>query len=155
MKRFKFRLQRLLDIRVAHEESLQSELAVYLQRCRTEQERLEGLLQQQRYARLDLVRLQSAGAQGIEIQECAVYIAALEEQIARQKTVVSNAQAAVEAKRAELVEASRKRRTVERLREVKQDRYRAEGMRREQVAADDAAVVQFVRTRTGLSPTTT
>ncbi len=154
MKRFKFRLQRLLNIRLAHEESLQSELAIYLQRCQTEEERLAGLIQQLRYARLDLIRLQSAGAQGIHLQECAAYIAALEEQVARQKTIVSNVGAAAEAKRAELIEASRKRKMLDRLREVKQDRHRAEAGRREQVAANEVAAAQFVRGRAGLSPST-
>lgn len=154
MKRFKFRLQRILDLRVAHEQSLQSELAVYLHRCQTEEERLSGLIQQLRYAKLDLIRLQSVGAQGIELQECAVYIAALEEQVARQRAVVSNAHAAVEAKRAELVEASRERKALDRLREVKQERHRAEETRREQAAANEVAAARFTRGRIGLSPST-
>ena len=151
MKRFRFRLQRLLDLRATREDSLQVELARCVQRCHTESERLDGLMEQRRYGILDLMGMETNGAEGIQVQECAAYIAALEDQIERQKALVAAVEAALEAKRAELLEASRDRKVLDRLREVKRDRHCAEINRKEQAAENEIAVTQFARGRRGLS----
>lgn len=145
MKRFRFRLQRLLHLRAAREENLQAELATCLRRCLAENQRLDVLMEQRRYFILDLMGMQNAGAQGIEVQECALYIAALEQQIERQKALLAAARSALEAKRAELLEASRDRKVLDRLREVGQDRHRAEMDRKEQAAENEIAVQRFAR----------
>lgn len=151
MKRFRFRLQRVLDLRAAREESLQAELAVSTRRYHAENERLAGFMEQRRYAILDRMGMENVGTEGIQIQECAAYIAVLEGQIERQKTILADARAVLEAKRAELLEASRDRKVLDRLRAVKRDRHRAEVGRREQRAENEVAIMQFARGQAGSS----
>ena len=145
MKRFQFRLQRLLDLRSAREESLQAEFAACARRCHTESERLDGLLEQRRYAILDLMGMQTTGAEGINVQECAAYIAALEHQIGRQRAILAEAQAVLDTRRAALLEASRDRKVLDRLRDVRRDRHKAQVGRAEQAAENEIAVIRFTR----------
>jgi flagellar FliJ protein len=151
MKRFAFRLQRLLDLRRVREDALKTQVAACLRRLQAETRRLDDLVQQRRYAVLELVGMQNAGAEGIHIQQCAAYAAALQEQVERQKGLVAVARQALDAKRTELLEASRDRKALERLRETKATRHRAKVARDERVAENEVAITQFIR---ALNPST-
>ncbi|HDP80388.1 MAG TPA: flagellar export protein FliJ [Spirochaetes bacterium] len=124
MKKFKFRLQALLDIREAKEKEVQNELSrvVALQnRERAVQEEYRGRLAEQRgkYAE----RLRGGGFAPSDIMMYERYIEFAHRVIERQQEKIEAMEPEIKKVRERLVEAARERRVVEKLKEKKWNEY--------------------------------
>lgn len=142
MKSFSFRLQTLLTVRELYEEEAERRFSEALRDFTLAVEKLDGLkndlagsygeLAAERERRMDL-----------NIQMLYEnYIRSLREQIDRQIKVVEESEAAMEERRAELLERMKDRKTIERLRVRDLDRYLQDLRRFEQSIIDDLATLR-------------
>jgi len=144
MKTFKWRLQRLLDIREKQEESLRAELAALTEQTAA----LRGrILMEKAMLRSRLAELRQAdGSQRIAQQQMFMqYVAAIDAQIAGLQRQLNT----LEQQRKEKIEAimavRKFRKALERLREQAAAAYRRQVERAEQKEQDENANAAFAR----------
>jgi len=129
MRRFSFRLQRVLDVKRIHEDRVKTELAALEARRRAEAGRLADM-QRQRCGAQDTLRQRlMADWAPDDISRTYRYLELLDGQIAEQDMVLRAAERRKESKREELIAASKERKTLERLREVEQERHRKQSLK--------------------------
>jgi len=137
MPRFEFRLERIRELRKREEESCGRELAILLGRRSELQARVEALVRQ---------KLELSGRRA-ELQRNAIDIAAVAEN-RLQIDATSRGEAIlrgrlpdldreIAAKRRELLDRSRKRKALDKLRERRWEEFRLDENRRELKEADD------------------
>jgi flagellar FliJ protein len=145
MKRFRFKLQTVLDQRKAREERLQVELAEVLREEARESAKLAELLE-----KLDdaVASVQSALESKLSAGEIAAadeYAKCLRDDVKVQQLTIRAVRSRVEAKRAEVVEAMKERKVLEALRDKQEREHIAAQMRIEQNQLDDVASVRYAR----------
>lgn len=149
MRRFEFPLQTALDLRAREEEAAQCRLGD----ARRAADDIRAELRQTRDSRDEIIAaLRTGSSEGAgrnltlaQIEHGHRYIAGLREAIESLRQRLAAAQAVCEQRRAELVQASRARRTLERLRERQQAQHRRQEMAREQRQLDEVAVTRHYR----------
>ncbi len=149
MRRFRFRLQALLDTAKQRERNVQQELAraeadhrrVWKQLAATVRvrEQWEERTRENQCGPLDLPLL----------QEQLSALEVLRRRVAERQEAAQLAGKTVEQRRARLIEAVRSRRSLERVRERMQEDHRAEGLAREIKISDDLATVRAATARIG------
>lgn len=145
MRRFKFRLQKLLEVRQLREDALRQELARAQEAVRREKAVLEKL-RAARGAALEGLRANVDGA--LDVQWIAAYHRYLEFlacRIEEQRAVVDRAVREEALKREALIAARRARKVVEKLRERAYARYREEVSRSEQAFLDEVGTMRYAR----------
>jgi len=145
MKRFKFRLQKLLEVRRLKEDALRQELARAQEAVRREKAVLERLTAA-RGATIDALRANVGGA--LDVQWIAAYhgyLGFLARRIEEQRAVVDRAAREEVRKREALIAARRARKVVEKLRERAYARYREEVSRAEQAFLDEVGTMRYAR----------
>jgi flagellar export protein FliJ len=146
MKRFAWRLQRVLDVRVKQEQVKRSELFQVVQELtekRTEMMLLQQMLKE---------ALASVGAEDpcrrIEEQEMILHYAATnDERIRRVQEIIGGLEIRQKEKLAELLAVRRSREAMERLREDTRQRFMQEQEKLEQKESDERVAIAFLRTR--------
>jgi flagellar FliJ protein len=135
MKRFKFRLQRILDVRVQIRDEARQELV----RRNTERDHQIYVLAQlqDEFTRLGLTEGGTYSAN--DITRLAAYSERLTIAIAQQKLVVAEAIQAAEVAHESYIEASREAKVIELLKDRKLQEYRAEQLRQEGAFLDELA----------------
>jgi flagellar export protein FliJ len=146
MKRFVWRLQRVLDVRVKQEQVKRTELFRVTQELA--EKRTELLLRQQMLKEA----LASVGAENtarrIEKQEMVLrYAATNDEAIRRVREAIGNLEIRQKQKLAELLAVRQSREALERLREDTRNRFMQEQERLDQKESDERAVIAFSRAR--------
>lgn len=145
MKRFKFRLQTLLDQRLAKEEQLLWELGEIRREEAQEIERLRGLerrLDETCRAMEEALRESKPVAEVIQRDEFAK---ATRDDIRVQELTIEAVRARVEAKRVEVVRAMQDRQVLEALRDKQEREYMLAVAREEQNQLDEMASVRYAR----------
>lgn len=145
MKRFKFRLQTLLDQRKAREEKLLWELGEIRREEAREIERLhalERLLQETRDSTEQAIR---DGRPAGELVRRDEFVKATRDDIRVQELTVEAVQRRVEAKQAEVVKAMQDRKVLEALRDKQEREYLLAIARQEQNELDEMASVRYAR----------
>ena len=135
----------MLQLAFGFEKDRRNALAValgHLNRADAELERLEGLLENVKLRRHELLE---EGADIREVQENYRREVAVTVQIENQKVIIANCEEVVEKRREELGERMRERKTYERLRERAYDDYNVEMKREEMRTVDDVASMAFGR----------
>jgi flagellar export protein FliJ len=144
-KTFRYRLQRLLEIRVMQEELERSKLLAAQQVVRNEQIRLEDLeLEAAAYA----ARLMPAVGKAIDFEDILLSEFALkakEQECDAQRGVIAQKQQIVEQQKKVLKEASIRVKALEKLKERQLEEFREEQLREEGLFLDDLAGQQFIR----------
>jgi len=139
---FQFRLQKVLDYRVHIEDKLKAELAE-LKAIR------DFLLAEREEAREKqsamLTRMAESEFDVTALQLMRLYIERLDREIARKNREIAETEKRIELKRTEVVEASRDRKVMERLRESQERSYRREQLRVEQKMLDELGTNAFHR----------
>ena len=140
MKRFAFRLQKLLDLRRAVVGGRRQELGEGLAHQAEAEERADELAAASREERAGLRRLTSAGWLDIDavIRERR-YAGQLDVELAVARKEVAVVEQEVDRRRATLLEARRKSRVLEKLRDRRRTRYQQAASRAEQQELDDVA----------------
>jgi flagellar export protein FliJ len=146
MRRFAWRLQRVLDVRIKQEQVKRTELFRVTQELA--EKRTELLLRQQMLQEA----LAAVGAknspQRIGQQEMVLrYAATNDEQIRRVKEALCSLEVRQKEKLAELLAVRQSREALERLREDTRQRFMQEQEKLDQKESDERAVIAFSRSR--------
>lgn len=143
MNRFRFRLETVLRLRGAEETARQRELGAALRRKKDEENRHQAILDAiGEHDRATEVSVQTA-VTAAELDAHHRYMQRLEREREAQETMVEKAEEVVTARRGELVEASRKKKTLERLRERALEAHTRETVREEQNTLDDLTSIKY------------
>ncbi len=146
MRRFVWRLQRVLDVRIKQEQVKRTELFCVIQALA--EKRTELLLREQTLQEA----LSSVGAensaQRLGEQEMALrYAAVNDEQIRLVREMIRGLEVRQKEKLAELLAVRQSREALERLREETRQRFMQEQETLEQKESDERAVIAFSRSR--------
>jgi flagellar FliJ protein len=136
---FQFRFETLLATRRSAEEIRQKELAEARRELAAEQAALREKKSRQRRCMLDLQQAQRQGFRAPAIQLYAPFLARMEREIAAQQKRVATAERKVNQKRSALIEAVKKRKVLEKLKEKDQEEHLSATALRERKFMDDVA----------------
>lgn len=145
MKKFRFRLEKVLKIRKMNMDILQKELAEIKSQLYREQQELENLIMLRTKTEQDFIGLQSAGFEPGEAQMYLRYINGLDGRIGQQRDIVQKYVHMVEQKRLELLKASREKQKIEKLKEKALEKYQQEINRNELIFFDDINTTSSTR----------
>ena len=139
MNRFRFRLQSVLRFRDAQEESKKREFGATLGHLKHEEARYNNIVND--IDRHDDLREKSGKGKILtrNLISNFYYSRFLERKKSDQLKTIEKAQEAVDEKRAELVEATKKKKTLERLKERRLEEYNKEVIKEEQALIDESA----------------
>jgi len=142
---YKFSLQSLLNHRKHLEENLDKELGRIKRAVNIEERRLERLTKNKIKCQQNLQKNQDDGKKINEIILCFNYLHKLSIDIDKQKKCLKNAEKDYEIKRSELLEAMKKRKTLDRLKEKEMNEFNYSEMKVEQEIMNEVAANQFNR----------
>lgn len=143
MKKFQFSLSTVLGYKQQVQEGLQNEHAQLLHRVREAEQRLEELEEAYRSCNREL---REAEAKGTTVAEVLKYQSALrywEQQIHDARAHLVQCRQAAEAKRAELVVARQETASLEKVRERKQEEYRHQVQKSEELFIEELVASQW------------
>ena len=140
MNRFRFRLDSVLMVRAAEETNKKREFGTVLRRVKSEEDRLreieEHIAENDRLAE----KLGEGGTRAAELMDMSRYAGALERKKTDQEETIARAEEFLDRKRGELVEATRRKKTLERLRERSLLEHESAERKEEQAVIDELAV---------------
>lgn len=148
MRKFKFNLQRVLDYRESIEDKLLAELAAARAQHDREIEKLTEVTRARDQFRRRMRRQLTAGDPD-EIKRAHFYLNDLVKQVQSQEMAANRAADIKDHKLAAVVEASKDRKVLERLRDYKQVEYTSEMHSQEQKFLDDLATIRSNRSKAG------
>ncbi len=147
MKKFAFRLQTMLDLALTREEEELRRLGV----VRQEQAVQEAVMTRTRAARGDLLAyltgMQQQAFQPHEMHQGHLRLDAYANDLVAQNTALDAIKERVARQQDVLLEAMRKRKTLEKLREKQYEAYRKESERQELAAMEDTVLPRLARTQ--------
>ena len=144
MRKFNFPLQFLLEYRERKEKQLKRELAEIIKKWRKERKLLEGLKKEEMKCQGELRKRRECGK--VEIPYVLLYQSYLEElarKIEKEEMKVRKLYAMMEKKREELTDASKEKKTVERLKRKRWLEFVNYMEKREQEMIDESAIAKF------------
>lgn len=148
---FKFRLQRILELREQHEQAKARELAA-ARTTAEEAERAQQALAALRENSRDQLHAASQSAPRVgHLAQLGTVLASLDERLVVAGDVCRAADAGVHAAKTMLEEAARDRRVLDRLKERHVGTWRAEEAQKDRVHMDEVALTQFARKQEGMS----
>lgn len=146
-RRFKFRLQSILEFKEKREEEEQRELGRRLEALSREEALLVGLQHLQHARQEELTEKSSRSSLNVnEIQMYHDYEKRIQREISAQSIRVQQAQVDVDDQRQRLLEAVKEKKTYEKLKEKHQAAFAAEVEAEERNLLDDIATTKFART---------
>lgn len=145
MKRFRFKLQTVLDQRQAKEDHILAELGELRQEEAREVERLLSLRQRLEDTCVSIELALRRNASSDDVARRQDYAEVTVEDIKLQELTIEGVRNRVEAKRIELIEAMKDRKVLETLRDKQEREYIAAHEREEQNMLDEMASVRFAR----------
>jgi flagellar FliJ protein len=147
MRRFSFRLEKLLRLRERQEEMQRVATAVQQGKVSRITDYQSGLMEQERGLRGELAGKRGRRWSGKEQQENYRYLRRLVGDVARAGQALAKEEAQLRKERETLVERSRRRKIVERLRERRVEEWRSAAEAEERVVLDEVAQVAEIRKR--------
>lgn len=136
MKRFRFRLQRVLDIREQIRDELRQELALRNQELQQQLNVLAYL-----DAEFERSRIQGDGiVSASELEMTGAYSARVQQLIVEQRGVVEQAKVAVEEARERFIQANKDAKAIDMLKDKKKAQYTEEVLKEEMNQLDELAV---------------
>ena len=147
MRKFSFRLQPVLDHRLTVEEKLLAELGMLRRRLAEERNRLACLVGARAGYWQWLSTLAESGASAISLRSAHEFVTVLSDAILLQQLEVENAERQVDEKLAQVIEASKDRKVMQRLREKRYQEHKQAAEREDLKFLDEIASVRFARTR--------
>lgn len=145
MKRFRFRLQKYLDLK-RQEEGLQRIFLAEAQRSYQTQLEILGVIQRRLHSALEQMKQALEG----EVDPTAVcllerFLEYQKEQESRQKAAVEEAKAELEKRQLEFIRIQKERKLLERLYSRRWQAYYQDYLREEQKSIDEAGLFSFLR----------
>jgi flagellar FliJ protein len=142
---YKFSLQSLLNHRKHIEENLDKELSQVKRAMNIEKRRLESIIRDKINCQQRLQKKQSSGKKIHEIILCFNYLDKLSKEIDTQTRRLKDVKKEYQLKRGELIEAMKKRKTLDRLKEKEMKAFDYLQMKNEQEMINEVAANQFIR----------
>lgn len=140
---YKFNLEPVLNQRKSVEESLQKELAILKKLLANEKKILAVFKKAEKEA---LKELQQKKKKSVGVCDILLYVRFIEKlsgDIEKQEEKFSDAKKICDQKREDLVEAMKKRKAIEKLKEKSYKQYQQEAARKEQIFLNEVAVNHF------------
>lgn len=141
MKRFKFRLQRILDLRIRIRDEARQELV----RCNSERDHQIYVLAQLQDEFMQLGLAEGGTYSASDITRLGAYAERLSAAIDQQRQVVAEAIKVAEVSHASYIAASREAKVMELLKDKKLQEYRADELREETILLDEVASLRNSR----------
>ncbi len=143
MKKFTFRLQRVIEVRRTREKECQRRLADSLQVLKKSEEQLEKERQESLRSRESLRRALRGPVSVAQLMALDGWHRWKNRQVQERNAQADRQRSIVDRKRRELIEAAKDKKILERLKEKRYEEYRVNSLREEQAVLDDLG------TRTG------
>lgn len=140
---FQFDLEAVLNYRLQLEDQCQLSLSEAVRNLQVAMDVLEALQKEKNDLIRHLVRIQEDALTSDVIARHFIFIEFLKSKEEKQKDVIANLQEEVSAKRQDLLEAVKKRKVMDALREKKKAAYISETAVRDRKEMDDFAVIKF------------
>ena len=147
MKKYKFRLQTVLEIKEKNLEQKLLELAQILERLNTEVEIEKQLIIEQNTLQSQIISSNSIDSPQslFEIQNARDYWSNLGIRIAEQKERIKNIQTFLKAKQEEVNEAVKEKKVLENLKAKEQEKFNKEFLEYERKELDEIAISRFAQ----------
>ena len=149
MGNFKFRLQKVLDLRTWREQESAARLGAARQRMSEAERAAEALREVRASGNANLLRAHSEGGPVGQLQNLNYLLARIDQQIAEADAARLEAEKSVQASMNDYLKALREKRTLERLRDRQAELDRIRRGQAENRVMDDLAVSRFVRKAAG------
>jgi flagellar protein FliJ len=140
---YEFHFESLLNHRKFLEESIQRELALARKHMVMAEKELERLGIKERQVAFDLKQKQQGTMSAHEFVLCQTFLERLSKEIEQQHQKVCEAQFKVDSTRNELIEAVKRRETLEKLKEKGLEAYARKLSKNEQDGLNETAVIRF------------
>jgi flagellar FliJ protein len=147
--RFEFRLQSVLDMRQAQEQSAATRLAAAMRTADDARHAEEALANVRAACADDLTRAQTGAADVGTLRNLAYVLEQLDAQLSTAGSETVDAQKLVDQVRTELSDAARERATISRLRDRHQEVWQSEVRQFDRRTMDDIAIDRYARGREG------
>lgn len=144
---YKFSLETVLNHRKQREEALQKEFSILQKELFIERERLEMLEEIRRRNLEELQRKQRGGTSASGVMLYDNYIKQISKDLEKQTDKITEGEGNLHQKRGELIEAMKRRKTLDRLKEKEWEAYRKEFERKEQIFMSEIAISGFNRSK--------
>jgi flagellar protein FliJ len=152
VNRFRFRLESVLRVRIAEETKKQRDFGVALHNVRNAEDGLRKIIEEiDANDRLTEDRERGA-TNAADLRSLSEYSRALERKRDAQRKVLERLEETLRQKRGELLEATRRRKTLERLRERALIEYNETVRKEEGALIDEIAVRKYARSLTAPKP---
>jgi flagellar FliJ protein len=145
MRKFSFRLEPVLDYREIREDLAQRRLADAMREAARVEEVLAGLRQRRERLIEEMAMSQDGAVNLVQVQQCVDYLGYLLACIDRTRAELAEMVAHVEQRRRELVEATRDKKVLERVKERDFAEYVREAQALEQKFLDEVATIRHAR----------
>ncbi len=145
MKKFKFRLENVLELRTKTLEDRQLEMAAIQARLNDANNQLDSLEQSRLQAKRDLENILGAGEniEFIRVKNYQDYIAKLDDDISIQHKVIADIENELELKQEEVREALKAKKMLEKLKEKEYKAFLKDFEQREAKELDDIALTRY------------
>lgn len=145
MKKFKFRLENVLELRTKTLEDRQLEMAAIQVRLNEANNKLDSLEQSRLQAKGDLENILGAGEniEFIRVKNYQDYIAKLDDDISIQHKVIADIENELELKQEEVREALKAKKMLEKLKEKEYKAFLKDFEQREAKELDDIALTRY------------
>lgn len=142
---FKFRLQRILELREQHEQAKARELAAAQTAAEEAAQAKDALAALRADSHAQIHNVSRTETRVGHLHQLGTVLASLDERLVVATDVCKEADAGVHQAKVTLEEAARERRVLDRLKERHSDAWRAEEAARDRVQMDEVALTQFAR----------
>ena len=120
---FRFKLQRVLDLKLKQEDEKKNQIATLMQAIKTKEDELEDLISEKKQKEFSLNDNRKRGISILEIRNINQYLLFLDKKINTLRFEISSLESNLNQKRLEYLELQKERKTFEQLKEKDYEKY--------------------------------
>ena len=120
---FRFKLQRVLDLKLKQEDEKKNQIATLMQAIKTKEDELEVLISEKKQKEFSLNDNRKRGISILEIRNINQYLLFLDKKINTLRFEISSLESNLNQKRQEYLELQKERKTFEKLKEKDYEKY--------------------------------
>ena len=120
---FRFKLQRVLDLKLKQEDEKKNQIATLMKAIKTKEDELEALISEKKQKEFSLNDNRKRGISILEIRNINQYLLFLDKKINTLRFEISSLESNLNQKRLEYLELQKERKTFEKLKEKDYEKY--------------------------------
>ena len=120
---FRFKLQRVLDLKLKQEDEKKNQIATLMQAIKTKEDELDALISEKKQKEFSLNDNRKRGISILEIRNINQYLLFLDKKINTLRFEISSLESNLNQKRLEYLELQKERKTFEKLKEKDYEKY--------------------------------